>query len=77
MITEEALPSCSVPLNGLVKDDQGTGSAPWPRWLRGWTAEENRHGHLLNAYLRLSGRVDSAPWNGRCTASWPTGWWRF
>jgi acyl-[acyl-carrier-protein] desaturase len=58
MITEEALPSYSVALNGLVKDDQGTGSGPWPRWLRGWTAEENRHGDLLNAYLRLSGRVD-------------------
>ena len=58
MITEEALPSYSVALNGLVKDDQGTGSAPWPRWLRGWTAEENRHGDLLNAYLRLTGRVD-------------------
>ena len=27
-------------------------------WLRGWTAEENRHGDLLNAYLRLTGRVD-------------------
>ena len=24
----------------------------------GWTAEENRHGDLLNAYLRLTGRVD-------------------
>ena len=26
--------------------------------MRGWTAEENRHGDLLNAYLRLTGRVD-------------------
>jgi len=58
MITEEALPSYSVTLNGLVKDNEGTGSAPWARWLRGWTAEENRHGDLLNAYLRLTGRVD-------------------
>ena len=58
MITEEALPSYSVALNGLVKDEEGTGSAPWARWLRGWTAEENRHGDLLNAYLRLTGRVD-------------------
>ena len=48
MITEEALPSYSVALNGLVKDDEGTNSAPWARWLRGWTAEENRHGDLLN-----------------------------
>ena len=58
MVTEEALPSYSVALNGLVKDDEGTSPAPWARWLRGWTAEENRHGDLLNAYLRLTGRVD-------------------
>uniref|UniRef100_A0A7N0TWT6 Acyl-[acyl-carrier-protein] desaturase n=1 Tax=Kalanchoe fedtschenkoi TaxID=63787 RepID=A0A7N0TWT6_KALFE len=27
-------------------------------WTRAWTAEENRHGDLLNKYLYLSGRVD-------------------
>ena len=58
MVTEEALPSYSVSLNGLVKDDEGTSPAPWAQWLRGWTAEENRHGDLLNAYLRLTGRVN-------------------
>ena len=58
MVTEEALPSYSVSLNGLVRDDEGTSPAPWARWLRGWTAEENRHGDLLNAYLRLTGRVN-------------------
>ena len=58
MVTEEALPSYSVSLNGLVRDEEGTGPAPWARWLRGWTAEENRHGDLLSAYLRLTGRVD-------------------
>jgi acyl-[acyl-carrier-protein] desaturase len=58
MVTEEALPSYSMALNQLVQDRDGTGPAPWARWLRGWTAEENRHGDLLNAYLRLSGRVD-------------------
>src|SRR6186713_233695 len=58
MVTEEALPSYSVALNGLVRDYEGTSPAPWARWLRGWTAEENRHGDLLNAYLRLTGRVD-------------------
>ena len=58
MVTEEALPSYSVALNGLVKDEEGTSSAPWARWLRGWTAEENRHGDLLSAYLRLTGRVN-------------------
>jgi acyl-[acyl-carrier-protein] desaturase len=58
MITEEALPSYSMALNGLVRDEEGDRPAPWARWLRGWTAEENRHGDLLNAYLRLTGRVD-------------------
>jgi acyl-[acyl-carrier-protein] desaturase len=58
MITEEALPSYSVALNLLANDHTGTSDAPWARWLRGWTAEENRHGDLLNAYLRLTGRVD-------------------
>ncbi|MBM4194958.1 MAG: acyl-ACP desaturase [Gemmatimonadetes bacterium] len=57
MVTEEALPSYSMALNRLVRDEEGTGPAPWARWLRGWTAEENRHGDLLNAYLRLTGRV--------------------
>src|SRR6478735_8221378 len=57
MVTEEALPSYSVALNGLVRDNEGTVLMPWARWLRGWTAEENRHGDLLNAYLRLTGRV--------------------
>ena len=58
MVTEEALPSYSVSLNRLVRDEEGNATAPWARWLRGWTAEENRHGDLLNAYLRLTGRVD-------------------
>jgi acyl-[acyl-carrier-protein] desaturase len=58
MVTEEALPSYAVSLNRIVNDETGTGSASWARWLRGWTAEENRHGDLLNAYLRLTGRVD-------------------
>ncbi|WP_435020931.1 acyl-ACP desaturase [Tundrisphaera sp. TA3] len=58
MVTEEALPNYAISLNQIVKDSTGTGDAPWNRWLRGWTAEENRHGDLLNAYLRLTGRVD-------------------
>jgi acyl-[acyl-carrier-protein] desaturase len=58
MITEEALPSYAVALNNLANDQTGTSEAPWAQWLRGWTAEENRHGDLLNAYLRLTGRVD-------------------
>jgi acyl-[acyl-carrier-protein] desaturase len=58
MITEEALPSYSISLNVLAGDPTGTSDDPWARWMRGWTAEENRHGDLLNAYLRLTGRVD-------------------
>ena len=58
MITEEALPSYSVSLNHIAQDTQGTSNAPWAQWLRGWTSEENRHGDLLNAFLRLTGRVD-------------------
>jgi acyl-[acyl-carrier-protein] desaturase len=58
MITEEALPSYSVSLNLMAENFTGTDPSPWSRWLRGWTSEENRHGDLLNAYLRLTGRVD-------------------
>ena len=58
MVTEEALPSYAVSLNLIARDFEGTDPSPWAKWLRGWTAEENRHGDLLNAYLRLTGRVD-------------------
>ncbi len=58
MVTEEALPSYSVSLNLIARDYEGNNAKPWAKWLRGWTAEENRHGDLLNAYLRLTGRVD-------------------
>ena len=30
----------------------------WAKWIRSWTAEENRHGDTLNKYLYLSGRVN-------------------
>ncbi|KAK3003589.1 hypothetical protein RJ639_018166 [Escallonia herrerae] len=33
-------------------------STSWAVWTRAWTAEENRHGDLLNKYLYLCGRVD-------------------
>ena len=58
MVTEEALPSYAISLNRIARDQTGTDDDSWSRWLRGWTAEENRHGDLLNAYLRLTGRVD-------------------
>ena len=60
IVTEEALPSYQTSLNrfDVMKDDTGASSGPWARWTRGWTAEENRHGDLLNRYLYLSGRVN-------------------
>ena len=65
MVTEEALPNYAVSLEHIARNSSGTEAAPWARWLRGWTAEENRHGDLLNAYLRLTGRVDMRLSNGR------------
>ncbi len=58
MVTEEALPNYAISLNLIARDERGDSDEPWARWMRGWTAEENRHGDLLNAYLRLTGRVD-------------------
>lgn len=60
MITEEALPTYQTWINSLdgVRDDTGVSPTSWGIWSRGWTAEENRHGDLLNKYLYLSGRVD-------------------
>lgn len=60
MITEEALPTYQTYLNRLhgVADETGMSDSPWALWSRGWTAEENRHGDLLNRYLYLSGRVN-------------------
>lgn len=58
MVTEEALPNYAISLNLIARDDEGTSKNPWARWMRGWVAEENRHGDLLNAFLRLTGRVN-------------------
>jgi acyl-[acyl-carrier-protein] desaturase len=58
MVTEEALPNYAISLNLIAQDYVGTNQDAWARWMRGWTSEENRHGDLLNAYLRLTGRVD-------------------
>ncbi|KAH7529044.1 hypothetical protein FEM48_Zijuj05G0141900 [Ziziphus jujuba var. spinosa] len=60
MITEEALPSYHSRINGteIFHDKTGVDETPWAIWARGWSAEENRHGDLLNKYLYLSGRVD-------------------
>lgn len=59
MITEEALPSYQTYFNLMVNEDRDlTSTNGWVRWSRAWTAEENRHGDLLNKYLYLSGRCD-------------------
>ncbi|KAL5574750.1 hypothetical protein UlMin_016449 [Ulmus minor] len=60
MVTEEALPTYQSRLNGthIFHDQTGVANVPWAVWSRGWSAEEKRHGDLLNKYLYLSGRVD-------------------
>lgn len=61
MITEEALPSYQTYFNmleGVNKDGSLSSDQGWVQWTKAWTAEENRHGDLLNKYLYLSGRAD-------------------
>jgi len=56
-ITEEALPT----YESWLMDVEGIDNVErngWAAWVRQWTAEENRHGDLLNKYLYLSGRVN-------------------
>ena len=57
VITEEALPTYQgwlLDVDGITQmEPQG-----WCKWVRMWTAEENRHGDVLNKYLYLSGRVN-------------------
>ncbi len=57
VITEEALPS----YESWLMDVEGISKAEpqgWSKWIRMWTAEENRHGDLLNKYLYLTGRIN-------------------
>jgi len=59
MVTEEALPtyeSWLMDVEGVNQHDKEKTS--WTKWVRHWTAEENRHGDVLNKYLYLSGRVN-------------------
>jgi acyl-[acyl-carrier-protein] desaturase len=57
VVTEEALPtyeSWLMDVEGISKLEP----SGWSKWVRMWTAEENRHGDLLNKMLYLSGRVN-------------------
>mgnify|MGYP002780000199 CR=1 FL=1 len=56
-ITEEALPTYESWLMTVEGVDQQENNG-WSKWVRNWTAEENRHGDVLNKYLYLSGRVN-------------------
>lgn len=56
-ITEEALPTYQTWLAGVVGVNQHQNNN-WMKWVRHWTAEENRHGDVLNRYLYLSGRIN-------------------
>ncbi len=60
MVTEEALPTYESWLMDVVGVNQHSeeGDNGWAKWVRLWTAEENRHGDVLNKYLYLSGRVN-------------------
>lgn len=60
MLTEEALPTYQSLLSATegFTDETAADLTPFQSWNRGWSAEENRHGDLLNKYLYLSGRVD-------------------
>nr|CAB3494992.1 unnamed protein product [Digitaria exilis] len=60
MVTEEALPTYPSGFNRfkVVRDATGADATAWARWIRGWSAEENRHGDVLNRYMHLSGRFD-------------------
>lgn len=61
MITEEALPTYQSFFNlikGVNEERNMASEKGWVKWSRAWTAEENRHGDLLNKYLYLCGRAD-------------------
>lgn len=60
-ITEEALTTYEtwlMDIEGINQQYNESNPNGWSKWIRGWTAEENRHGDLLNKYLFLCGRVD-------------------
>lgn len=57
-ITEEALPSYESWIHTVQGIHQAERESGWRTWTRYWTAEENRHGDVLNRYLYLTGRIN-------------------
>lgn len=57
-ITEEALPTYESWLFAVEGINEAGEESGWKKWVRHWTAEENRHGDLLNKYLYLTGKVN-------------------
>ncbi len=57
IITEEALPTYQSWLTDVTGVDKMKPEG-WSKWVRMWTAEENRHGDLLNKFIYLSGRIN-------------------
>ncbi len=59
-VTEEAIPAYMAWLNRVnaIADKTGADDLPWPKWVRGWTAEESRHDHVLDFWMRESGRLN-------------------
>jgi len=57
-ITEEALPSYESWIHTVQGINDAERTSGWRTWTRHWTAEENRHGDVLNRYLYLTGRIN-------------------
>lgn len=74
MITEEALPTYMSMLNTLdgVRDETGASDTPWATWTRQWTAEENRHGDIMNKYMYLTGECSKDACVHECVRVWPS-----
>lgn len=56
LITEDGLPNFTAEISrfgelyGVAEEE----NSPWERWRRGWASEENRHGRLIEMYVRDS-----------------------
>jgi acyl-[acyl-carrier-protein] desaturase len=57
-VTEEALPNYTRALANFFPEATGISENAWNLWERGWTAEEDMHGAVLNRYSILHGRVN-------------------